>query len=239
MKQIIGHKSQIEQLRKAIESKRLPNAYLFVGPKGVGKRLVADCLALSLACLNNKGTWGACGECAGCIKSTNGNHPDQLLVEPSGENIKIDQIRELQSDLRFHSMESAKKIAIVDDADRMTESASNSLLKVLEEPPESTHFVLVSSMSHGLLPTIRSRSQAISFSPLRDGDVAKHIAKGRGISEMDAMRVARFAGGSLGIAMTVDIDFIDEVLNKFITITKKASTADILESSQAWANENP
>ncbi len=239
MKQIVGHKSQVEQLRKAIESKRLPNAYLFVGPEGVGKRLVADSLALSMACLNNKGTWDACDECPGCMKSTNGNHPDQLLIEPSGENIKIDQIRELQSNLRFHPMESARKIVVVDDADRMTEAAANSLLKVLEEPPDMTHFVLVSSMPHRLLPTIRSRCQTIPFSPLRDVDLTKHISRVRGIPEADAMRLARFAGGSLGKALTIDVDFIDEILNRFITITKRASTADILESSQAWANENP
>lgn len=238
--QIIGHKSQLEKLKKALSARRLPNAYLFSGPRGVGKRLVADILIQAVACeKSEKNGWNPCGECPGCKKSSSRNHPDQFIIEPDGEHVKIEQIRSLQSDLLFHPLESPSKIAIIDDADRMTEAASNSMLKLLEEPPPNTHIILISSMPHRLLPTIRSRCQTIAFMPISVEEVAGHLSAKNSLSNEKAIRIARLSGGSLGLALTMDSDLIDEILNRLLAITKKASSADIIETANSWANEGP
>lgn len=240
MNSIVGHKSQIEQLKKALASGKLPNAYLFSGPRGVGKRMVADSLAMAIACPSSeKSGWQACKTCASCNKVGSKNHPDQFVIEPDGESIKIDQIRELQGNLQFHPLESFAKLAMIDEADRMTDSAANSLLKLLEEPPQSTHLILISSLPHRLLPTIRSRCRAIAFAPLADDEIAKFLISKRNVREKEALRVARFAGGSLGTAIAIDIGFVDEVLEKLLALTRKASSADIIETSHAWAHESP
>lgn len=230
----------MEKLRKALSAGRLPNAYLFSGPRGVGKRLAADILLQTIACEKAaNGRHEPCGECPGCRKSSSRSHPDQFIIEPDGEHIKIEQIRGLQSDLLFHPLESPSKVAMIDDADRMTDAASNSMLKLLEEPPPNTHLILISSMPHRLLPTIRSRCQAIAFMPLGTDDIVNHLSANTSLSKEKALRIARLSGGSLGLALTMDADFIDEVIERLQALVKKASGADIIETANGWANEGP
>jgi DNA polymerase-3 subunit delta' len=236
---IIGHKRQIEQLRGALASHRLANAYLFSGPAGIGKRLVADAFVAE-SCCEAPSDDGACGNCKACRKLTAGNHPDIFSVEPElsergvVQNIKIERIRELQSSLKFSPLEAARKIAIIDGADRLMEAASNSLLKVLEEPPADTHFILITPYPHRLLATIRSRSQMIAFSPLPEGPLAREIAGRHSISNDEAVRIARLSGGSLGTALRLDPEFVREILARFLPLAEHASSADVIEASQAW-----
>ena len=239
MKTIVGHLDQLEQLSKAVSSKRVPNAYLFSGPKGVGKRLVSERFMQMVSCLSPNEKNEPCFQCRGCKKTVDRNHPDQFIVEPDGEKIKIGQIRALQSQLQFHPLESSRKVAIIDDADRMNEAAANSLLKILEEPPELTHFILITSLPNALLPTIRSRCQHLPFNPLNDEELANYLSLNEGIPTKEAMRIARFSGGSMGVAISIDTQFVDDILGRFTTIMHKASTADIIETSQIWANEDP
>lgn len=230
----------MEKLKKALAAGRLPNAYLFSGPRGVGKRLAAFILLQTVACeISNRNGWQPCGKCPGCIKSSSRSHPDQFIIEPDGEHIKIEQIRNLQSDIIFHPLESPSKMAIIDDAEKMTESAANSMLKLLEEPPPNTHIVLISSMPHRLLPTIRSRCQAIAFMPISIDEVADFLSAKDSLPMDKAIRIARLSQGSLGLAQALDADFIDEILNRLLTITKKASSADIIETANSWASEGP
>lgn len=238
MHKIIGHEQQMEQLKKAALQGRLPNAYLFCGPKGVGKRSTANWFSKALVCEHTKDACvEACGNCAGCKKSANGNHPDQFVLEPDGEWIKIDQVRELQASLQFHPLESRVKLAIIDDADRMTDAASNSLLKTLEEPPAFTHFILISSLPHRLLPTIRSRCQTMVFRPLCDQSVADLLASKNHLPKDEALRLARLAGGSLGAALSMDADLVDETIGKLLALIERGASADIIEASQGMANE--
>jgi len=240
MRKIVGHNSQISQLKKAVAAGRLPNAYLFSGPKGIGKRLVADMLAAVIACpTSGKNDHEACGICAACIKVAGGNHPDQFLIEADGESIKIDQIRELQGKVQFHPLESPAKLVIIDDADKMTDSAANSLLKLLEEPPSFTHIILISSMPHRLLPTIRSRCQSIPFAPLGDGKIADFLKAENRVPEKEALRIARMSGGSLGTALTIDSEFVDGIIGRLLALTRRASSADIIETAHVWSHEDP
>jgi DNA polymerase III subunit delta' len=238
---IIGHARQIDQLRRAIASARVPNAYLFAGPRGIGKRRVADEFVAALFCSSAAAHDGEpCGECAACRKLASGNHPDLFVIEPqesergSVQSIKIDPLRELQADLQFHPLEAPAKIAIIDGADRLMDAAANSLLKILEEPPQHTHFILITPFPQRLLPTIRSRSQLVAFSPLPDSELASAIARKRQISTDDAMRLAKLSGGSMGTAEALEPEFVERVLGRLTALAQRSSSADIFETAQSW-----
>src|SRR5919197_3653265 len=118
-------------LVRAVRARQLPPAYLFVGPSGVGKRTTAFALAKALNCVAPNGD--ACDHCAVCLRIDRQLHPDVHMVEPQGQVIKIDQIRQLQEALTLHAYEARVKVAIVDDAGQLTIEGANSLLKTLEE----------------------------------------------------------------------------------------------------------
>ena len=249
---VIGHRRQIDQLTKALAAGRLPNAYLFAGPRGVGKRRVADALAAAIACLAPK-DGAACGACLGCHKAGHRTHPDLFVVMPEAydpawvppdsdgkkkpsEMVRIEQIRELQEHLQFHPLEAAAKLAIIDEADKMTPSTANSLLKILEEPPAATHFVLVSTAPQAILPTIRSRSARLDFGPLPNGDVAGELVRGGRMTRAEAERIAELAGGSLGTALSLDPQRVAETIGRLAAIARGASSADIIAVAEEWAH---
>jgi DNA polymerase-3 subunit delta' len=231
---ILGHKRQIDQLKRALSGGCLPNAYLFSGPSGIGKRLVADVFASAIFCADSH---SACGKCVPCTKIKNRSHPDVFFIEPATEKILIDQVRELQQNLKYHPLESDAKLAIIDDADLMTEAAANSLLKILEEPPQVTHFILVSAFPHRLLPTIRSRCQKIIFSPLAEGEVVSYLMDKRGFDEKNARRIARISQGSIGAVALLDPEFIEEVLGRLKTLLKSANSSDVIATAEVWSKE--
>jgi DNA polymerase-3 subunit delta' len=237
MKRAIGHNLQIERLKKAVEGGRLPSAYLFHGPRGIGKMLIATEFAKALTCAAARGI-DACGTCVSCRKIDGRNHPDVFFIAPDGEQIKIDQIRELKESVQFHPLEADLKIIIIDDADRMNESAENCLLKILEEPPDATHFMLVSSSPHSLLPTIRSRCQKLPFFPLSDEEVMGLLGS-KGIPRETALRMARFAGGSVGAALSMDFALLGDVVERLMAISSRSSSADIISISDSWSKEPP
>jgi DNA polymerase-3 subunit delta' len=231
---IVGHKNQIEALKKTISSGKLPNAWLFAGPRGIGKRKVAQWLAAAVCCESHD---APCMNCDSCTKVLKNIHPDVVVVERETQQLKIEQVRELTQRVQFHALESKRKVAIIDDADSMTPSAANAILKLLEEPPESTHFVLVTAAAHRLLPTIRSRCHRISFSPLSDEDVASYLRANENWNDSDAVHAARLAQGSIGVAMDLTHEFIDGVLGRFEAVSSGASAADIISVSEAWAGD--
>lgn len=110
-----------------------------------------------------------CGECRACRNIANGQHPDVQMIEPDGATVKIEQIRTLEADAALVPYEAQWKVFILNNAERMTEAAANALLKTLEEPARNTVFVLLTSTVAALLPTIVSRCQAVTFSPLPHG----------------------------------------------------------------------
>ncbi len=231
--QIIGHKRQLDQLQRTIRTKQLPNAYLFSGLKGIGKSLIAKTFAKSLFCEN---TPDVCDTCGPCIKIQNRTHPDVFFIEPLKDRILIDQVRELQQNLQFHPLEGLFKIIIVDDAENMTEAAANSLLKILEEPPSHTHFVLISAQARRLLPTIRSRCRQVGFSPLLVSEV-QNVLVSTGLKQDQAQKLAHISQGSIGAVAAADEEFMAEVLERFQSIVNKANAADIIALAEIWAKE--
>jgi len=191
-------------LRLALTQGRLHHAYLFVGPEGVGKRTVALSLARALHCSDR--TRDFCGQCANCARIQAGNHPDVRVIGPlpDKKEISIQQIREIEKELNFRSFSGGKKIAIIDPATLMNLAAQNALLKTLEEPPQDSVLILIAFNSGGLLPTLRSRCLRLSFSPLRR-DLLAGFLRTKGVNPETARLLAAISGGSLGAALSIDV----------------------------------
>lgn len=236
---IIGHDHNIEILRRSIEKGRLHHAYIFSGPDGVGKRLMALSLAKALNCTET--TTDFCGHCISCKKIEGGNHPGVRVVEPDGQLIKIDQIRELQKDLQFRPFEGKKRVFIIDEADRMGLPAANSLLKTLEEPPRDSIIILITSNFHSILPTIISRCQRLNFSSLPVSDVEKMLIEKKGLDSGTSHIIAAISEGSIGRALGEDEGSILEEREKVFTGfagLKSRKMADIFKQAEVLAKDD-
>ncbi|MBI4212320.1 MAG: DNA polymerase III subunit delta' [Deltaproteobacteria bacterium] len=178
-----------------------------------------------------------CGKCAGCQKVENEQHPDIFFLAPENDSIKIDHARQLSSQLQYHPIEARAKIAIIDDAHTMTVSAANSLLKILEEPPTKTHFIFITPSPSLLLATIRSRCRIISFSPLPLNDIARYLTTQEAISADEAKTMASLSQGSLGLAMELDRDVIEEVSSRWDHLMANKTAVEVLALSEEWAKK--
>lgn len=190
---------------------RLPHAMLLVGPAGVGKTSFAEQIAALLLCESLASGPAACGECDACRWLSAGNHPDFRRVAPDGDDevddaagdkakkrgssiIRIDQIRELEAFVFVGSHRQGNRVVLITEAEAMNGPAANALLKILEEPPVSVYFILISTRSKSLLPTIRSRCRVIPFGPPNAAVAAAWLA-GAGL-EKQARRYLDLAGGA-------------------------------------------
>lgn len=206
--QIRGHERPIRVLRRALAAARIPGAYLFSGPDGVGKRTTALAFAAALNCPEREGE--ACGTCKSCRMIMEGTHPDLFVPDRSGTRIPKNPpasggkertgsgyISEIVPKLPYAPMMGRFKVVLLDDAHQLTETAANYLLKTMEEPPSRTLFVLVTAAEHLLLPTVVSRCQRIRFSPLTEEQVVS-ILTGLGEDVAVASRAALLSDGSVG-----------------------------------------
>jgi DNA polymerase-3 subunit delta' len=207
---IIGHERPIAFLKTVLRNGRLGHAYLLHGAEGIGKRQVAIRLAQAILCEQNVDESGtdSCGTCRGCLQVVARTHPDFLLVEPDPEQaipqIKIEQIRELESQVVYRPLIAARKVFVVDDADRLTIGAANALLKTLEEPPTHALFLLVTSRIDALPATIRSRCQRLRFSPPSEDQVRHALRAQLGWSVADAQFVTMLTQSRIGQALKGD-----------------------------------
>ena len=196
----------------------LPHALLLAGPPGVGKSDFADALAQRLLCENRSGPsdGGACGACPSCHWLAGGNHPDFRRVIPEADaedaseteavagkkkastQIRIDQIRELEDFVYMGGHRNRGRVILVEPADAMNPAAANSLLKILEEPPATVYFILISSKWRRLIPTIRSRCRLLLF-PRPPLEVARKWLEDQGMA--DATRLLPMMGGAPLLAL--------------------------------------
>jgi len=206
---IHGHRDTWARLTALLDAGRLPHALLFLGPPGVGKALVAQRLAARLACTAAN---PPCGACPGCLQVAAGSHPDlRLIGAPSAagrkegrtkKDIGIDQARELKRFVALQAISATRKLAIIDDADRLSIAAQNALLKTLEEPPGQAMLILVTASPGALLSTVRSRCQRIAFRPLADTEVRAALVDA-GLAADEAGRLVERAEGSPGRALAL------------------------------------
>ncbi len=202
---IEGHEKPVTILKRALANRTLAHAYLFSGEAGIGKKMTALALAAAVNC-QNAGEEGACGACPSCRKVATSGHPDIHLLVADGEEIKIDQVRQVQADLALKPSEGTKKTVIVDAVDRMNAASSNAFLKTLEEPPGDALILLITALPQSLLPTIRSRCQEIRFQPLPRQTLAQALKRKRGLSDGDAWFAAALAQGSMGRGLDMDVE---------------------------------
>jgi DNA polymerase III subunit delta' len=198
---IAGHEHLKPLIARAALRGTLPPSLIFAGPSGVGKRMAALALAQLVNCLSPVNE-DACGECASCRRIARGVHADVLIIKP-GESgaIKIEQIRDAIERSAYRPFEGRRRVVIVDEAEQIIPAAQDALLKTLEEPPNGTTFVLVTSAPDLLLPTIRSRCQRLRFGRLSPADVARVLISSHGLSDTDAHTAAAVSDGSIGQAL--------------------------------------
>jgi len=188
-------------LKISLQRERLPNSILLCGPGGVGKRQTALTLAKALNCEALKDD--SCDECGTCRAISAGRHPDVLEIGPKKDHIGIDDMRFLREAAYLRPMIAGKRVFIVRDADKLGEEASNAVLKILEEPPKFSHIILITDDLHLILPTIRSRCQILTFSPL-DREEIRTALREKGFSEERAEAVSLLARGNLEQAVSLD-----------------------------------
>ena len=219
MNELVGNKQVKDTLGRLIAAGRVPNALLFTGPEGVGKKQFALELARNLVC-TKKVEHTACRACAACKRALEfsvpvfergedsdyvffSQHPDVGMVLPFRRNLRIGAIRALERESHFQPYEAEARVFIVEDADKMNAPASNALLKTLEEPPPTSHIILIAARADSLLPTIRSRCQTIRFGPAPFDELESFLITAHEFSPEDAALAARVSGGSVGRAIQI------------------------------------
>jgi DNA polymerase III subunit delta' len=203
---LIGQHHARLVLQRALESRKVSHAYLFVGPVGVGRLAAARAFAQALLCA--AGGSDACGVCGPCRKVVSGTHPDLRIIAPGRTEtgaerraVAIDQVRDLKREAAYPPYEGPWKIFIIEDTEQMRAEAANSLLKVLEEPPASIVIILLSESTEALLPTLVSRAQLVRFTLVSAKEIADALAARAGVPAERARFLAAMAGGRVGAAL--------------------------------------
>ena len=262
---VIGQERIKEVLRRAIKRGRLAHAYLFHGPEGVGKDALALELTKALNC--SQGDTDGCDRCPSCKKISALQHPDlkfifpipskvretdlrektgqkakdpyQPIHFPASASISIERIRELRRQASLKPFEGKWRVIIISEADKMTQEASNALLKILEEPSEKMLFLLTTSRLNHLLPTIVSRCQNLRFDRLKVKEIEEGLLK-RGVVPERAKLVARLSMGSFRKALELiqeDIDAQRQQALGFLQVGLKGGIFDRLNLVEKLVTE--
>ncbi|AWW29860.1 DNA polymerase III subunit gamma/tau [Echinicola strongylocentroti] len=206
-KSVVGQQHITTTLKNAIKNNHLAQAFLFCGPRGVGKTTCARILAKTINCENLSEDFEACNECESC-KAFNSNSSFNVHELDAASNNSVDDIRNLVDQVRYAPQKGAYKIYIIDEVHMLSTQAFNAFLKTLEEPPKYAIFILATTEKHKIIPTILSRCQIFDFNRIQIKDIAEHlkyIASEENIDyEDEALRlIAAKADGALRDALSI------------------------------------
>ncbi len=204
---VVGQHSITSTLKNAIKTAHLAQAFLFCGPRGVGKTTCARILAKTINCFNITQNIEACDECESC-KSFNEGHSLNVYELDAASNNSVDDIRALIDQVRFAPQLGTHKVYIIDEVHMLSQAAFNAFLKTLEEPPKHAIFILATTEKHKIIPTILSRCQVFDFSRIQIEDIANHLAQ---IAEKETIEaekeglhiIAQKADGALRDALSM------------------------------------
>ncbi|MFN2250473.1 MAG: ATP-binding protein [Anaerolineae bacterium] len=204
-----GHEDVLGRLRRELAAGNSAQAYLLIGPPGVGKRTVAKWLGGALLCDSSDAGDRPCGSCRTCRLAERGALIDLQIAEAP---LRVAAVREITHVLTLAPTEARLRVAVLPDMDRATPAAANALLKTLEEPPPHAVLVLTASDADSVLPTVRSRCRTVSLRPLPVAVAARALESDWGIDKASADSLARRSAGRLGWAVAaVEDPGIDEL----------------------------
>lgn len=204
---VVGQSHITNTLKNAIAHKQLAQAYLFCGPRGVGKTTCARIFAKTINCFNITPEGEACDKCESCQSFNSGASLNVYELDAASNN-SVEDIRNLVDQVRFAPQLGEYKVYIIDEVHMLSTSAFNAFLKTLEEPPKHAKFILATTEKHKIIPTILSRCQVFNFNRIKNEDISNHlvhIAKTEGVSfEPEALHViAQKADGGLRDACSI------------------------------------
>lgn len=198
---IIGQDNIKKHLKQIAESNQISHGYIFEGPKGTGKFDMAKIFAQSILC-KIKGP-EPCEVCSSCIKANSGNHPDIQYLDLQEDSIKRQDIDAILNKIYTRPYESDRKIFIINESQKMTVQAANAFLKTLEEPPEDTIIILITTNINLLLPTIGSRCQHFRFEEISFNEIQRILIRDFNSSESEAILLAGYSKGILQRAINI------------------------------------
>jgi DNA polymerase-3 subunit delta' len=206
---------------------------------------MAVLFAQAINCETEAAEPDACGTCRSCHQILARTHPDCVFIEQDPEQatpqIKIEQIRQIDQQIIYRPLMARRKVCLIDDADRMTLSAANALLKTLEEPPDHSLFVLVSSRPLALPATIWSRCQGVRFAPPPRAEVEAALIRGRQLPATDARFLAMLTQARIGEALTMDVQEARARQQEFFALTSRQmlrSVAALLAAAESLAKSD-
>ena len=231
-KSVVGQDSITSTLKNAIKTQQVAQAFLFCGPRGVGKTTCARIFAKALNCENLTADFEPCNECDSC-KSFNASASFNVYELDAASNNSVEDIRSLTEQVRIAPQGAKFKVYIIDEVHMLTSQAFNAFLKTLEEPPAYAKFILATTEKHKIIPTILSRCQVYDFKRITDNDIAKHlkfVAQSENVTvEDEALRVvAAKADGALRDALSI-FDQLVSFSGKNITYQDAIKNLNVLD----------
>lgn len=210
---VVGQSHVTDTLKNAIRTNQLAQAFLFCGPRGVGKTTCARIFAKTINCLNPTADMEACGQCD-CCKDFESSASMNVIELDAASNNGVDYMRELTESVNFPPQFGKYKVYIIDEVHMLSAQAFNAFLKTLEEPPAHVKFILATTERHKIIPTILSRCQVFEFKRITNDDIVAHLAKvatSEGVQyEEEALRfIAKRADGGLRDALST----FDQLVN--------------------------
>ena len=209
---------EIDLLKSYIHTNNIPRTLLFSGMKGIGKSMVALEFFKALNCTATPAD--PCDKCGSCIKADRGNHPDIIKIIPDGSEIKVGDVRIILNELGLKPFLARYRMVIIEPAETLNKSSANILLKSLEEPPNTTIFILISHKPGLLLPTIISRCQEITFRPIAPENIDMNI---------DPV-ILKLTSGAIGGLVGSDVEYVTFIRNKIISVLNGSDPFSAAES---------